>query len=275
MSDVRGRLTDTGPGPSPPVEEGQATQDPSGGRGAGGTSDARRIAAIDWARTAAILGMVAFHFVFDLRFLGIAPDWVTFGLWFDLWARAVAGSFLFLAGLSLWLGHGPGGVRWGAFGRRLGVLVLAAALVSAATYVAMPGQWVRFGILHSIALASVLALPFLRVPWGATLAVAATILVYGPTLRSEAFDGAWLLWLGLGTSRPPMMDWEPMVPWLAPMLAGVAMGRLGTRMGWWRRLAGWRGPGWLAWPGRHSLVIYLVHQPVLIGVLMAWIALTG
>jgi uncharacterized membrane protein len=66
-----------------------------------------------------------------------------------------------------------------------------------------------------------------------------------------------------------------MVPWLAPMLAGVAMGRLGSSQGWWTALAALRGPGWLAWPGRHSLVIYLVHQPILIGTMLAWIRLTA
>ncbi|MEM7488540.1 MAG: heparan-alpha-glucosaminide N-acetyltransferase [Pseudomonadota bacterium] len=238
------------------------------------TDAVRRIEAVDWARTAAIVGMVTFHFGRDLEVVGLVPPGATFGGWWDVWARSVAGSFLFLAGLSLWLAHG-GGIRWGGFLKRLGILMAAALAVSLGTYLAMPALWVRFGILHSIALASVLSLPFLRVPWWATLAVAAAILWLGPQLRSEAFDGVWWLWLGLGTTGPPMMDWEPMVPWLAPMLAGVAVGRLGSQAGWWMRLARWRGPDWLAWPGRHSLAIYLVHQPVIIGAMMAWIWAAG
>ncbi|MEM7710387.1 MAG: heparan-alpha-glucosaminide N-acetyltransferase, partial [Pseudomonadota bacterium] len=181
------------------------------------------------------------------------------------------GSFLFLAGLSLWLAHGSG-LRWHDFLRRLGLLCVAAVGVSVVTYLAMPAIWVRFGILHAIALASILSLPFLRVPWPVTLAVAAGILWLAPALRSPIFDGPGWLWLGLGTTWPMMMDWEPMVPWLAPMLAGVAVGRLGARAGWWPRLAAWRpGPDWLAWPGRHSLAIYLIHQPVIVGAMMAWI----
>lgn len=235
----------------------------------------QRIAAVDWARTAAILGMVAFHFCRDLEVVGLVPPGATFGGGWDIWAQSVAASFLFLAGLSLWLAHG-GGIRWRGYLRRLGVLVLAALGVSAATYLAMQQIWVRFGILHSIALASVLSLPFLRVPWWGTLGVAAAVLFWAPGLRSEAFNGVWWLWLGLGTTWPSMMDWEPMVPWLAPMLAGVAVGRLGTQFAVWERLARWRtGPDWLAWPGRHSLIIYLVHQPVIIGAMLGWIWLVG
>ncbi|MEM8850124.1 MAG: heparan-alpha-glucosaminide N-acetyltransferase [Pseudomonadota bacterium] len=234
-----------------------------------------RIPAVDWARTAAILGMVTFHFGRDLEVVGLVPPGTTFGGGWDIWARGVAGSFLFLAGLSLWLAHG-GGIRWRGFLRRLGLLVAAALGVSIATYLVMPQLWVRFGILHAIALASVLALPFLKVPWWVTLAMAALVLFWAPGLRSEAFDGAWWLWLGLGTTAPPMMDWEPMVPWLAPMLAGVAAGRLGAQLGWWKRMKHWPdGPTWLAWPGRHSLAIYLVHQPVIIGGMLGWIWVTG
>jgi uncharacterized membrane protein len=71
------------------------------------------------------------------------------------------------------------------------------------------------------------------------------------------------LWLGLGRTIPPMIDYEPVLPWVAPVLAGIAIGRLGTSL--WPRLARVRLPGWLTWPGRHSLAIYLVHQPVLMG----------
>jgi uncharacterized membrane protein len=240
---------------------------------AGGSADVRvgaRVEAIDWARGAALLGMIGFHVLFDLRMLGLLPPEVVLGTWFGWWARIVAGSFLFLAGLSLWLGHGDG-LRWRGFARRLAVLVTAAAVVSLATRIAVPEAWVRFGILHAIALASVLCLPFLRLPPWATLGAAGLVLFALPSFRSAAWDGAWLLWLGLGETVPPMIDWEPMVPWLAPALAGVAAGRLGSKRGWWDRLARLRGPAWLGWPGRHSLAIYLLHQPVIIGGMLAWI----
>lgn len=233
-----------------------------------------RIPWIDRARTAALLAMAVFHAGRDMEVLGLWPPGSTFGGTWDLSARAIAGSFVFLAGLSLWLAHGQG-VRWRGFGKRMGILVLAALAVSVGTYLFAPAFWVRFGILHSIALCSVLSLPFLRAPWWLTAAVAGAILWWGPGTDLPAFDGAAWVWTGLSRDVPPMMDWEPVVPWLAPMLLGVAAGRLGGALGLWARLA--QGPHAagplaraLAWPGRHSLAIYLLHQPLIVGAILGW-----
>ncbi|GIT90887.1 hypothetical protein JANAI62_13410 [Jannaschia pagri] len=232
---------------------------------------------IDWARTAALAAMAAFHFGRDFEVLGLVPPGTTFGGLWDLSARGIAGGFLFLAGLSLWLAHGSG-IRWGAFWRRFAWLVAAAATVSVATYVAVPAFWVRFGILHSIAASSLIGLACLRLPWWVLAALGGLILWWGPGLHLPALDGSWWLWTGLGQGIPAMMDYEPLVPWVAPLLLGVAVGNLGGRLGLWDRLATVpRRPGrwarWLAWPGQHSLAIYLIHQPVLLGLILAgaWI----
>jgi uncharacterized membrane protein len=237
-----------------------------------------RLPVVDVARSLALCGMVVFHAVVDLELFGVLPPGTTFsGLW-PGFARLVAGSFLFVAGVSLWLAHGCG-IRWRAFLRRLGVLVLAAGGVSLATWLAMPDRFVHFGILHSIAAASVIGLAVLRLPAGATLAVAAAILVAPEILGGPAFDRPWLWWLGLSPSVPPSMDFEPVLPWAAPFLAGLALARLADRAGLLARLAR-PGPwppalGLLAWPGRHSLAIYLLHQPVLLAAIWAALRLAG
>jgi len=233
-------------------------------------SPPNRLAALDIARTAALAGMVVFHFVVDLELFGHVPPGTTqSGLW-PWFARAVAGSFLFLAGVSLWLAHGRE-IRWRAFLRRLAVLALAAGAITLSTLLAMPDRFVFFGILHSIAAASVIGLAFLRLPAGVTLGAAALVLVAPAVLSNGAFDAPALLWLGLSTWRPPTMDFEPVFPWLAPCLAGIATARLADRAGALRRLsrlrAGGRPARALAWPGRHSLAIYLAHQPVLIALI--------
>ena len=58
------------------------------------------------------------------------------------------------------LGHG-GGIRWPAFWRRWAFLVVAALLTTAGTYWMFPDYFVFFGVLHAIALFSLMALPFL------------------------------------------------------------------------------------------------------------------
>lgn len=228
-----------------------------------------RLIVVDWLRTLAIVAMVLFHFGRDFEIVGIVPPGTTFGGLWDFSARAIASSFLFLAGLSLWLGHGSG-LRRRPFAKRLAQLVVAAACVSVVTYFAVPAAWVRFGILHSIALASVIGLLVLRAHFAVTWAAAAATLLLLPRLEGPAFDGALWLWTGLGTTIPPMIDYEPMVPWLAPLLLGLGFGQAGGA-----RLLAW-GPAhpgkWarrLAWPGRHALTIYLLHQPILIGGMVA------
>jgi uncharacterized membrane protein len=229
-----------------------------------------RIDALDIARGVALAAMAIYHFSWDLSFLGfIATDIVGEPGW-KWFAHIVAGSFLVLVGASLVLGHGKG-VRWRPFLRRLAVIAAAAAAITVATYFTFPDSFIFFGILHCIALSSVLTLPFLRLPLG-FVAFAAVLVVAAPWfLRSDAFNGLALAWLGLGNEVPLTNDYVPIFPWFGMVLAGVAAGRV--LVPWARRgvLARWRAeqPPWraLAWAGRHSLLIYLLHQPLLLGVL--------
>jgi uncharacterized membrane protein len=228
---------------------------------------APRIHAIDLARTLALLAMAGYHFTFDLMLFGyLPPGYVFQGPW-PLFARAIASSFLFLAGMSLWLAHGPS-IRWGNFGRRLAIVAGAAALVTVATYYTMGAQFIRWGILHAIAAGSLIGLLFLRAPIPLTVAVAVAVFVAPHLGRYDAFNAPHWIWLGLSTDIPPMMDYEPLLPWLCPVLLGIATARLMTRAGLWDRLRHWQpspvGRA-LIWPGRHSLAIYLLHQPVLFG----------
>lgn len=227
-----------------------------------------RLAAIDLARGAAVVAMIVYHFAWDLSNagliavdVGVDPRW----RWF---AHLIAATFLGLVGISLVLAD-QGGWRRGAFLRRLGLIVAGALGVSVATWFVFPDAFVFFGILHAIAVASVVALPFLRLPaWAALLAAAACFaapaLVTGP-----AFNTPLLWWLGLASAPPPSVDFVPVFPWVGVTLAGVAAARLALAA---RPLAFWARPQpsgplaqGLAFLGRWSLVIYLAHQPILFG----------
>lgn len=222
-----------------------------------------RLIPLDLARTLAILCMVAFHFTFDLALFGfIPPDTMSQPFWY-YFARMIAGSFLFLSGVSLWLAHGRG-IRWPAFLTRLAKVAGGALLVTLASIWFVPGGTILFGILHAIAAASLLGLIALRLPWAVTLAIAALIFAaaWGP--RFPAFDPLWLVWTGLAESRPMMGDYVPLIPWAAPALAGVAVAKA-LRLDLWRGTPSTRLTRVLSLPGRHSLIIYLIHQPILIG----------
>ncbi len=230
---------------------------------------ADRLVVLDLARTLAIVGMVVFHFTFDLALFGFIPADTLYQPFWYYFARVVAGSFLFLSGVSLWLAHGQG-IRWRAFGVRFAKLAAAAALVSMASFWLVPGGPILFGILHAIAISTLIALAFLRLPWPVTLIVAVGIFAMGWAGRSPAFDSLWLVWLGLAETRPLMGDYVPLIPWAAPCLAGLAFAKA-TRVQTWHRTAATLPLNRLAFPGRHSLIIYLIHQPILFGLFNAYV----
>lgn len=237
----------------------------------------QRILILDLARSLALLGMVGFHLSYDLLMFGMLPASYAGSTAFYLHARIVAGSFIFLAGLGLWLSHGAG-IRWRAFWRRFLKIAAAAALVTLATRLAMPEYYIFFGILHAIALYSLLGLLALRLP-GPVIALIATAFIAGAwILPSAAFDTPLLRFLGLATLSAQTADFEPVFPWFGTFLFGLALGKIGQALDLWATLARWPANPLLtrlAWPGRHSLIIYLIHQPILIGLVYAYASLRG
>lgn len=237
---------------------------------------AGRLVALDLARTVALIGMAAFHFNYDLVMFGhLPPATVNQGFWW-VEARLVAGSFLFLAGVSLILAHGQG-VVWPKALRRLAMISGAAALITVGTFVAMPDRFIFFGILHSIAFASLVGFALVRAGALVLIGAAAGVLALAQWGQSEVFASPWLIWTGLSTLPPRTADFVPPFPWLAPFLLGMAAARIADRLGALRRSPRPPGPvlGALAWPGRHSLAIYLIHQPILIGLVWAYTQLSA
>lgn len=229
---------------------------PDGGSGG-------RLVWLDVVRGVAILAMIVYHASFDLYFFRWV-DWpvTSHPLW-RAFAAGIASTFVFLVGVGLVVAHGRG-VRWRRFGRRLLVLVAAAALVTAGTAYAMP-EPITFGILHAIATFSVLALPFVFAPVPRTLGAAAVVFAVPSVWRSEVFEHPLLVPFGLAPVPPLTFDYEPIFPWFGVTLLGVAVARA------MRLPEGSRAvmrPGPVAWAGRNSLLIYLVHQPLLFGLLM-------
>lgn len=231
-----------------------------------------RIVALDVARGVALLAMAAYHLAWDLEFFGYAPAGMTSVGGWKIFARSIASSFLFLVGFSLVLAHARG-IRWRPMMKRLAMVIGAAAAISIATYFALPQGFIFFGILHQIALASVLGLAFLRVPV-AMIALAAAFVAAAPLfLRAPVFDHPALWWIGLAPVNPRSNDYVPLFPWFAAVLAGMAAAKIAARLDVLDRLGRLRMGAWhrpTAFFGRHSLSFYLIHQPVLIG--LVWLA---
>jgi uncharacterized membrane protein len=165
------------------------------------------------------------------------------------------------------------GQPWPRFWRRWAQIAGCALLVTLGSAWMFPRSWIGFGVLHGIAL--MLIVVRLTAPWRRWLWLAGGIAIALPLLwRHEAFNGPWLSWSGLVTRKPITEDYVPLLPWLGVMWWGVAAGE--WLIGHARHvLAGPlpRAAAALALLGRWSLSFYMVHQPVLIGLLMAVVAL--
>lgn len=229
--------------------------------------------------------MLISNFLFDLVYFAGLTRLQSEGL--DWFARFVAGSFILLAGVSLTMSQARPHPRSpdpasspalgrGGFARVLGggvKLLGLGCVITLATWVAAGDQMVRFGVLHLIGLGRILAYPFLGRP-GISLVVGLLVIALSSLTGGVRIDHPWFLWLGLQPHNFYSVDYAPLIPWFGPMLIGVFLGQILYPGGEPRRqvadLSRVRPFPALAWCGRHSLLIYFVHQPVL----LAGLALT-
>jgi uncharacterized membrane protein len=221
----------------------------------------QRLQSLDAARGLAVVAMIAFHLVWDLGAFGYIDNAVPYSSGVRLFGHAIAIAFLMIVGVSLVLAQRKGLAH---FWRRLALVAGAAGLVSLGTYLMFPQTFVFFGILHCIALASLLAQPFLEQRWPVALAVAFAAILAPKLLRDAVFDAPLSSWIGLSTREPPTNDYRPLLPWGAYVFLGVALAQFWRERGLAAIGADWRVPP-LGFLGRHSLAIYLVHQPALFG----------
>ncbi|RCS24356.1 DUF1624 domain-containing protein [Phyllobacterium salinisoli] len=227
-----------------------------------------RLVRLDIIRGIALVAMAIYHTGWDFEFFGyLDPGTTGHGGW-KFFARTIASSFLILVGFSLVLAHQKG-IRWKSFGIRLAQITAAALAITLVTRYATPDSFVFFGILHQIALASVLGLIFLRAPIPLLLLLAATVIATPFYFGSAFFNHPALWWVGLSTIIHRSNDYVPLFPWFGAVLAGMALARLFQRFRLMPLLQNATGLPLIDRPlrfiGTHSLAFYLVHQPVLIG----------
>lgn len=229
-----------------------------------------RVAAVDVVRGLAIVAMIAYHFAFDLRYFGVThSDFEHARFW--LAARAtILSTFLATVGVSLALA-GAARVTLARHLARVARIAVCALGVTLASFALFPQSFIYFGVLHAIAVIAIVAWPLRDKPGVATM-LGVAIVVAGLALAHPAFDAPAWSWIGLMTHKPRTEDYVPLLPWSGVTLIGIGLGHALRR----RRFAPLdslpRAPRALAWLGRHSLAIYMLHQPVLIGVL--WLVAT-
>lgn len=238
----------------------------------------RRLWEVDALRGFAIVEMIFYHFVWDLNYFGLVDYTLVVGPW-QWFARSIATLFIFTVGVSLTLSYNREQQKL-RHGRLFGKYLLRGAkifglglVITAATYLFIGRGFVIFGILHLIGVSIVLAYPFLKTNRWITLAAGLLVIVAGIMVDGLRSQSPWLLWLGIKQVGTYMVDYYPVLPWYGIALIGIFAGYSLYPNGERRiRFPAWGGTAparGLQFLGRHSLVIYLIHQPILIGLLMA------
>lgn len=234
---------------------------------------------IDTFRGVALLMMLIYHTLFDIAWLGISPVPVLQGFW-RFFAIATAALFVLIAGVSLTLSlarASPPGVNqdcpYTPVLKRGATIFACGLLITAITWILLPGESVFFGILHLIGIAVMIGPLFLRYP--RTLLPLGLAFVLAGFIVARVQGPVWLLWLGVHPTAFASLDYTPLLPWFGVFLIGASIGnRLYPRGVRRIPLAHHCPPGLLpiSYIGRHTLLIYLIHQPV---ILAALLILTG
>ena len=226
-----------------------------------------RYQSLDLLRGLAILLMFVFHFSYDLNYFGVVTIYFLEGWFWPNFRIVIVSLFLLVMGISLYLSAHKG-IRSKSYLRRLTLLIVYAALVSVGSWYMFPQTYIWFGILHFIAVASVLGLLFVRLGI-LNLLIGCMLLLLGVFYNHSLFDSPLLQWLGMMSYQPRTEDYVPLVPWFGIVLIGIYLGKYMLNKPGSMLFSQWQNPvvDSVCFAGRHSLHIYMLHQPVFIGLL--------
>ncbi len=236
----------------------------------------KRFWEIDFLRGLAIIMMILFHLLYDLTYFGEYNLNVHSGFWL-YFGRMTATIFILLVGISLTLSFSRAEKKQNAKKKvyqkylKRGLEVFSWGLIiTLTTWIFLRAGFVVFGVLHLIGISIILAYPFLKLRFW-NLLIGIVFISLGIYLKSFTFGFPWLMWSGLMPERFYTVDYFPIFPWFGVILIGLFFGNLlypdYTRKFNLCDFSNFAFIRLFCFLGRHSLLIYLIHQPVLIALL--------
>ncbi len=225
----------------------------------------QRIWELDAFRGLCVLGMVVVHFVFDLTEMFRILRW-DYPAWFAfvmLWGGVL---FLLLSGICVTLGSHP--IRRGLIVLGCGLVVSAVTVVLWKFFDFHPSIIIYFGVLHCLGCCMILWPVFRKLPFWALLTLGLGLVIAGLVIAKIDAPMDWMVILGFRLEASWSSDYFPLVQNLGFFLMGAGLGKLLYRNK--RSLlpkvdSSFFLLRFLQFCGRHSLWIYMLHQPVLAG----------
>jgi len=250
---------------------------------------------VDSLRGIAVIAMVAFHAFFDLNLFAGYSFQLTQGALLGL-GRFAAIAFVSLAGLSLTLSYNKAKTKLNnsqllkKFLKRGTKIFLLGLVITAFTLLFFPQGAIWFGVLHLIGAATIIGLPFAKKPraslfffgkkslgkmashCSASLFLGIAIILAGVFAEGIFTASPWLLWLGLKPFGFTSFDYFPLLPWLGIFLLGIFAGNClypeAKRKFAVKDYSQNAAISFLCFLGRNSLLIYFLHQPVLVAAIL-------
>lgn len=203
---------------------------------------------LDQLKAVAVVMMIYFHLFYDLDLFKVY-DTDRRALFWKIQPKIIISIFLICMGMNLSLVHKKT-IRWKSLIKRSFKLLCLALGITTATYFIFPKDFIYFGILHFICVASFVSLPFIRYP---TISLMTGIGVIIPSL----FYGYKYPFIKF--SRSPV-DHVPLLPWLGCVLIGFFLFHVGAHK---IAVPDYKGKVWVSLLGKYSLEIYILHQVIL------------
>lgn len=225
----------------------------------------KRIWELDAFRGICILGVVVVHLIFDLVDMYRIIDW-DYPDWFMFVKNWGGVLFLLLSGTSITLGHHH--IRRGLVVFGCGMLITLVTFVMSRLNMLNSAFIIRFGVLQCLGSCMLLWSIFRRLPKWALAAIGLALVIVGLYFSTLRVETNWLYPIGLITPTFSSGDYFPLLPHFGFFLIGAAAGRVfyakkQTLLSWVNEKNILLRP--LIFLGRHSLWVYLLHQPILNG----------
>lgn len=220
------------------------------------SAQATRLLSLDFLRGCAIILMVVFHFGYDLSLFGYTNYNTNTDMEWRIFRAIIVSAFLMAVGMSSYVAY-YSGVNTQKLIKTVAKLVTVSLFISVSSYLMYPGSWVYFGIIHFVALALPLSVLFLHRPLLSCLLAAILLLGYFSDTVTLNVPWQWSVkYLGIPGHT---VDLVSFTPWFAMVLLGSVVMHFQLLPAISRNSISQS----IAFLGRHSLLIYLLHQPLL------------